>query len=283
MPRSLPAVLVAVCIAVTPAISNAGLLSLTVVGGLVSLDGATAVSEPIAQESLSGSTLTQLGAPLLYDPAGVLGVTVRILNVSDGDVAFPDALPGVSVLTGVTGLPGTSTKLNVASGGAAGKAGVAGTEGGVSRTVLDVTEQLDALASAVVGSNGGGGGAATGVSENWISVTGASGADLAALLAGRTLRPGDWIDVPEFVLIRTFGRASDEARIALGFDLPTFSYGGVTVTCGAWTGEFAGPNPGSSGDPVSVPEPAGAWSAVAVLAGLIASGRGARAVEKRRE
>ncbi|HEX7077543.1 MAG TPA: hypothetical protein VF363_03900 [Candidatus Eisenbacteria bacterium] len=284
MPRSILAVAFAchLALAASPPGVSAGLLSLSIVGGATTLDGATEIAEPVAQESLSGSTLAQLAAPLLFDPEGFLGLTVRITNVSDRDLAFPDALPGVSVLTGVVAVTGYSSKLNVASGGAAGKSGAAGAEGGVSRTALDLTGALEATSSPVVGSNGGGGGAATGVAENWIAATGASGAELAAWLAGLTLRPGEWIDVPDFVRITAFGRSSSDARIALGFDLPTFSYGGVSVTSGAWTGEFAGPaDRGGGGEvPASVPEPPGAWTTGAALAGLLLRGRRARAVEQ---
>ncbi|MGE5176432.1 MAG: hypothetical protein ACM3JJ_08660 [Hyphomicrobiales bacterium] len=268
-------------VAALPAPARAGLLSLTVVGGLRALDGSTEIAEPIAQETLSSTTLTQLASPLLYDPEALWGLTVRIRNDSDRDIAFPDALPGVSVLTGVTGVPGVSTKLNVAAGGAAGKSGAAGADGGVSRTALDMTTDLDAIPSAASGSNGGGGGAATGVAENWISVTGASGEDLVAYLAGATLRPGDWIDIPYFIRIIAFGRSSEDARIGIGFDLPTFSYGGVTVTTGAWTGEFAGP--GAAGVPGSVPEPPGIWVMLSALAGLVAGGRRIGARHQRRE
>lgn len=284
MPRSLSAVLAAAWIAALPAVSSAGLLALSVIGGLTPLDGATEIADPIPQESLSGSTLTQLASPVLYDPEGFLGLTVRIRNASDLAIAFPDALPGVSVMTGVTGIPGYSTKLNVATGGAAGKSGAPGTDGGVSRTALDMTGGIDAIPSLVVGSNGGGGGAATGVADNWIAATGASGYELAAYLAGITLLPGEWVDVPSFLRIWSFGRSADEARIAFGFDLPTFSYGGVTVTSGAWTGEFLEPGPApSTGEPAGVPEPPAVWSVLAGLAGLVACGRRARPVEERRE
>jgi hypothetical protein len=232
---------------------HAALLSLTVLSGLVAADGSLTIPESIAQESLSGSTLTQLGSPGLYDPDGLVAITVRISNISDIDVLFPDVLPGVSVLTGVFALPGYSSRQNVAAGGNAGRSGAAGSEGAISRTALDLTEELVVMGSPVSGSHGGGGGAGTGVDDNWISVTGASGFELAAYIAGIRLRPGDWVDVPSFIRIASFRRSDEGARIAVGFDLPTFSFGGFSVTTGAWTGAFLGPAP--PGPPPAVPEP----------------------------
>ena len=259
MPRSVLVALVLWSALAGPGVARAGLLSLTVIGGLTGLDGSTSLGDPLAQESLSGSTLAQLGTPLLYDPDGFLGITVRIQNISDQEIAFPDALPGVSVLSGVSGVSGYSSRLNVGAGGAA-RSGGAGSEGTLSRTVLDLTDSLTVLTSPASGPNGGGGGAGTGVADNWIALTGASGQELAAYLAGMTLAPGAWIDVPDFARITAFQRASETARMALGFDLPTFTFGGVTVTCGAWTGSFseAGivePPPPPPPDPVALPEP----------------------------
>ncbi len=136
------------------------------------------IPEPLAQESLSGTTLTQLGTPPLYDPllTDWLDLTVRITNTSRSEVLFPEFLPGVSVLTNVNSVPGVSSKSNIGTGGASGKSGAAGAEGGVSRTALDLTLGLDVLGSPAEGSNGGGGGAGTGVGDNLIAVTGASGA-----------------------------------------------------------------------------------------------------------
>ncbi len=278
----------------------AGLLTLTVVEGVVGLDGTTLLDDPLGQESLSGSTLGTLGSPLLADPAtGTLfGLTVRITNTSDRDVLFGDALPGVSVLTSVFGIPGYASRTNVGAGGAARSSGE-GAEGTVSRFALDMSGPLDAASSPADGPNGGGGGAATGVADCWISVTGASGAELAAYLAGVTLAPGESVDIPDFIRIAAFGRSSDEAKIAFGFDLPTFSSGGVSVTCGAWTGAFAGPGPdggaggmggdldgggGAGGGGASVPEPAGPAVWIAGLGALAACGRlGARSRRERRE
>lgn len=222
-----------------PGSARAGLISLTLVGGATATDGSTVVADPLAQESLSGTTLTQLGSPLMFDPTGAVGLTVRVQNISDQEIAFPDVLPGVSVLTGVNGISGYTSKLNVAAGGAAGKSGAPGTEGAISRTVVDLTDSVYAVNSPVSGSNGGGGGALTGVADNWIGLTGASGSELAAYLANLHLAPGQWVDIPDFVRILAFQRLTDGARLGFGFDLPTFSFGGITVTCGAWTGSFS--------------------------------------------
>ncbi|HET9251551.1 MAG TPA: hypothetical protein VFP58_05480 [Candidatus Eisenbacteria bacterium] len=241
--------------------AHAALLSLTVIGGVAATDGSTVIPEGIAQETLSGSTLTQLGSPVLFDPGitSPLSLSVRLTNISAADILFPDLLPGVSVLSGVNGIPGQSARTNVAAGGNA-RPGSAGAEGAVSRTAFEMTEPLDALSSAVVGSHGGGGGAATGVLDSWVSLTGASGAHLATFLAGRTLRPGESIDIEGFAWIQSFGRSQESARIAFGLDLPTFSSGGVSVTTGAWTGSFTGPAPPGEeetppGDPVAASAP----------------------------
>jgi len=268
---------------------HAALLSLTIVGGLTAADGSTVIPEGIAQESLSGSTLTQLGMPLLYDLAGSepWSITARLMNTSDIDIAFPDVMPGVSVLTGLYSLPGYTTHLNVAAGGAAGKSGLPGTDGAISRTALDFDLPLDVTTSAVVGSNGGGGGAGTGIGETWIAATGASGADLALYLAGITLHPGQWIDIVNFAYVTSFGRGDPNARLALGFDIPTFSFGGVTITTGAWTGSFGGPGPdGTGGSPTNpppgAPEPGSFGMAAAGLAVVLAQrGRGGRPLPKR--
>ena len=274
MPRTLLAALV-VCSLVfilAPAPSSAGLLSLSIVEGLRALDGSTLLVDPNPQESLSGSTLTQLGLPLLYDPAltDPLGLTARITNTSASEILFPDVLPGVSVLTGVSGIPGYSSRLNVAAGGA-GRAGGAGSEGVISRTAIDLLDSLEVASSPASGPHGGGGGAATGVADNWISLTGASGLELAAYLAGVRLLPGAWIDIRDFVRVNAFQRDLEGCRIALGFDLPTFSYQGVSVTTTAWTGTFSeaapevpGPGPG----PVTASEPPIGLMAGAGLAGL---------------
>ena len=224
--------------------AHAALLSLTVIGGVTGADGSTVIADPLAQESLSGTTLAQLGVPALYDLTSPfpMDITVRLMNISNVDLLFPEALPGVSVLTEVYGLAGYTAKQNVAAGGAA-KTGATGVDGAVSRTVLDMTETLDAIVSPVSGANGGGGGAATGVADNFISVTGASGAELAAYLAGLTLHPGEWVDIEGFAHVLAFGRASDTAKIGFGFDLPTFSFGGVSVTTAAWTATCGGPKP----------------------------------------
>ncbi|HET9951972.1 MAG TPA: hypothetical protein VFS09_09280 [Candidatus Eisenbacteria bacterium] len=277
MPRALRHLLFASVLLTAAGPAAAGLLTLTVVQGLTGVDGSTLLADPLAQESLSGSTLAQLGSPALVDPAtgALLGLTVRITNTSDREIAFPEFLPGVSVLTSVSGITGYSTKTNVAAGGAA-KPGGTGTAGGVSRTVLDLTGSLEAVPSDVVGSQGGGGGAATGVADCWISVTGASGYELALYLAGLRLAPGESVDVPDFIRIAAFGREVDGARIAFGFDLPTFSSGGVSVTSGAWTGSFMGPGEDSAPPPVSaaVPEPAALAAWLGGLAGVWAARRG---------
>lgn len=269
----------AVAALILAAPARGAILSLSIVEGLKLLTGETVIPEPIAQESLSGSTLTQLGAPGLFDPAGPVALTVRITNISSADVLFPEFLPGVSVLTHVSGVPGYSARTNVASGGAANRSGGAGSEGAVSRTALDMTLGLDVAASPASGSFGGGGGAGTGVADNLLSATGASGAELAAYLAGITLAPGEWVDVPAFATISAFHRAVLDARIGFGLDLPTFSSGGVNVTTGAWTGSFLGPDlteppPGPSAD---APEPGTAGLLLAGLGAAAFSGRGRRA------
>ena len=275
MPRSVrsPLLFVLLLFAALPA--RAGLLTLTVVSGLTTTDGETAIDDLLPRESLSGTTLAQLGSPMLVDPATgeLLGLTVRITNTSDLEVAFPDYLPGVSVLTSVTGVPGYSTRTDVASGGNA-RAGSSGAEGEVSRTALDMTGPLDVASSPVNGSHGGGGGAGTGVADCWISVTGASGFELAPYLAGLVLAPGESVEIPNFLWIAAFGRSAEDAKIAFGFDLPTFSKGGVTVTTTAWTGTFVAPAPPGS-DPAALPEPSSLALWLAGLAGWRARrGRG---------
>jgi len=264
----------------------AGLLTLSVVDGVVAREGSGPIADPLAQESLSGSTLAQLGTPSLADPATgeLLGLTVRITNTSDRAIDFPEFLPGISVLTSVSGIAGYASKTNVAAGGAA-RSGGSGVEGAVSRSVLDLTVPLEAIASAAVGSNGGGGGAATGVADCWMSVTGASGSDLAASLAGQSLAPGESIDIPDFIRIAAFGRDVEGARIAFGFDLPTFSSGGVSVTPGAWTGAFTGPGEPTLPPPVTAaaPEPGALFAWLGGLAALWAGRRTRRVRGQNRE
>jgi hypothetical protein len=255
--------------------ARASLISITLIGGVAATDGTTVIPEGIAQETLSGSTLTQLGTPLLFDPNAVspLSLSVRLTNISVADILFPEYLPGVSVMTAVNGISGQSARQNTAAGGTA-RSGSAGVEGAISRTAVEMTATMDAINSAVEGSHGGGGGAATGVLDSWVSLTGASGAHLATYLAGRTLAPGEWIDIDGFAWIQSFGRAHEGARIGFGLDLPTFSFGGVSVTTGAWTGSFMGPAPAGEeeepGDPAAASAPgtlglalvglaAGAW------------------------
>jgi hypothetical protein len=225
--------------------AHAAVLSLTLVGGAIGMDGSTVLVDPLAQESLTGTTLSQIGVPAIYDLTAPfpMDLTFRLTNISDVDLLFPDALPGVSVLTEVYGLAGYTTKQNIAAGGARGSNGAAGTDGAVSRTALDMTETLDAIMSAASGSNGGGGGAATGVANNYISITGASGAELAAYLANLTLHPGEYVDIAGFAHVLAFGRVDDAAMIGFGFDLPTFSFGGTSFTTGAWTATCGGPRP----------------------------------------
>jgi len=278
-----PALLVALAflllLVVGPPPAEAGVLSLTVLSGVTDLLGGTEIQDPLLQESLSGSTLTQLGSPLLFDPRmdSVTSLTVRVTNTSDAAVLFPDFLPGVSVLSGLNAIPGYSSKLNVGAGGAAGKAGLPGVDGAISRTVLDTSYDLLVEGTPGTISNGGGGAAGTAVAENWIALKGASGEDLAAYLAGKTLDPGEWIDIPDFASITAFHRTLDDARFAFGFDLPTFSSGGISVTTGAWTGTCTGPRietpPPPPGPPSDVPEPASLTLLVGGLA-LGATGRG---------
>ena len=236
--------------------ARAALISLSVIGGITGIDGSTVLPEGIAQESLSGSTLTQLGTPLLFDPDAVspLSLAVRLTNISEADILFPEFMPGVSVLTGVNGIAGQSARQNTAAGGAA-HSGSVGSEGAISRTAIEMTDALEAINSPVEGSHGGGGGAATGVLDSYISLTGASGAYLATYLAGRTLRPGESIDIQSFASITSFRRSHESARIAFGLDLPTFSLGGVSVTTGAWTGSFSGPAPPGEEEPEAPGDP----------------------------
>jgi hypothetical protein len=260
--------------------ARASLISLTLIGGVAATDGSTVIPEGIAQESLSGSTLTQLGTPVLFDPGAVspLSLSVRLTNISEADILFPEFMPGVSVLTGVNGIPGQSARQNTGAGGTA-RPGSTGSEGAISRTAIEMTETLEAMSSAVMGSHGGGGGAATGVLDSWISMTGASGAHIATYLAGQTLHPGESIDIDGFAWIQSFGRAHETARIAFGLDLPTFSSGGVSVTTGAWTGSFTGPAPPGQeedpGDPVAAPAP-GTLELLLLGLTLGAGGRGFR-------
>jgi hypothetical protein len=252
----------------TPA--AAGLLTLSVVSGVSAHDGASPIEDPLWMETLSGTTLAQLGTPMLVDPesGALLGLTVRITNTSDAAITFPSLFGGVSVLASVSGVPGYASKTVVAAGGTASAGG--GAEGVVVRDVLDMTVPLEALSSPASGTHGGGGGAAVGVADCWVSVTGASGAVLAAYLSELTLEPGAFVDIPDFIRIAAFGRSVDDARIAIGFDLFTFSSGGRSVTTGSWTGAFTGPGSVEPPpQPVAVPEPS-AWSAV--LLGLIAGG-----------
>lgn len=92
---------------------------------------------------------------------------------------------------------------------------------------------------------------------------------LAPYLTGRRLLPGEWIDVTGFARITAFHRELADARLGLGLDLPTFTSGGVSVTTGAWTGTFTGPEATapSSG---AAPEPG--------TAGLLLAGLGAGAL-----
>lgn len=283
MPRRFLLLLVGMLSMVHVSEARAALLSLTVIGGVAATDGSTVIPEGIAQETLSGSTLTQLGTPLLFDPSAIspLSLSVRLTNISEADLLFPEYLPGVSVLTGVSAIPGQSSRLNTAAGGAARSAST-GVEGAISRTAVEMTETLEAVSSAVVGSHGGGGGAATGVLDSYISLTGASGAHLATYLAGRTLRPGEWIDIDGFAWIQSFGRAHESARISFGLDLPTFSFGGVTVTTGAWTGSFAGPAPPGEEEDPGDPVAASAPGTLGLLLLGLAAGAGRRGFRTRR-
>jgi hypothetical protein len=266
----------------TPA--RAGVLSLSVVSGMTDLLGGAEIADPVGQESLSGSTLAQLGTPLLFDPEMDLltSLTVRVMNTSIAAVLFPEFLPGVSVLSGLNSIPGYSSKLNVGAGGAAGKTGLPGADGAISRTVLDTAYDLVVEGTPGTISNGGAGAAGTAVAENWIALQGASGDALSSYLAGRVLNPGEWIDVPGFATITAFHRAVDDARFAFGFDLPTFSSGGVSVTTGAWTGSCSGPRteaPPPVTPPAAVPEPA----SLTLLLGGLAVGAARRRLARPRE
>jgi hypothetical protein len=287
MPMSRSALLIVLAwlsfLAGTPA--QAGLLSLSVVSGVTDLLGGTEIQDPVGQESLSGSTLAQLGTPLVFDPEMDLltSLTVRVTNTSGAGVLFPEFLPGVSVLSGLNSIPGYSSKLNVGAGGAAGKTDLPGADGAISRTVLDTSYDLLVEGTPGTISNGGGGGAGTAVAENWIALQGASGEALSSYLAGRVLNPGEWIDVPGFATITAFHRAVDDARFAFGFDLPTFSSGGVSVTTGAWTGSCSGPRieapPPVTEPPAAVPEPA----SLTLLLGGLAVGAARRGLARPRQ
>jgi len=256
-------------LAVAPPV-EAGVLSLSIVSGITDLLGGTEIPDPVGQESLSGSTLAQLGTPLVFDPTMdmLTSLTVRVTNSSDAAVLFPEFLPGVSVLSGLNSIPGYSSKLNVGAGGAASKNGLPGADGAISRTVLDTAYDLIVEGTPGTISNGGAGAAGTAVAENWIAMKGATGDYLAPFLSGKTLNPGEWVDIPGFATITAFHRTIDDARFAFGFDLPTFSSGGISVTTGAWSGTCAGMNVGTPPPPPppsAVPEPA---SVTLLLGGL---------------
>ena len=269
--RSVSSLVLVALLSFTGASAHAGVLSLSVVSGMTDLLGGAEIPDPVGQESLSGSTLAQLGTPLVFDPEMDLltSLTVRVTNTSSAAVLFPEFLPGVSVLSGLNSIPGYSSKLNVGAGGAAGKTDLPGVDGAISRTVLDTAYDLVVEGTPGTISNGGGGGAGTAVAENWIALQGASGDALSGYLAGKVLNPGEWIDVPGFATITAFHRSVDDARFALGFDLPTFNSGGIAVTTGAWTGSCSGPRlqgpPPVTPPPAAVPEPA---SLTLLLGGL---------------
>jgi len=263
---------------------RAGVLSLSIVSGITDLTGGTEIPDPVGQESLSGSTLTQLGTPLVFDPEmdALTSLTVRVTNTSSAAVLFPEFLPGVSVLSGINSIPGYSSKLNVGAGGAAGKTGLPGADGAISRTVLDTAYDLVVEGTPGTISNGGAGAAGTAVAENWIALQGASGDALTAYLAGKTLNPGEWVDIPGFATITAFHRSIDDARMAFGFDLPTFSSGGISVTTGAWSGSCSGPHievPPPVTPPSDVPEPA----SVSLLLGGLALGATRRGLSRSRQ
>ena len=265
--------------------ARAGVLSLSVVSGMTDLLGGAEIPDPVGQESLSGSTLAQLGTPLVFDPEMDLltSLTVRVTNTSSAAVLFPEFLPGVSVLSGLNSIPGYSSKSNVGAGGAAGKTGLPGADGAISRTVLDTAYDLVVEGTPGTVSNGGAGAAGTAVAENWIALQGASGDALSSYLAGRVLNPGEWIDVPGFATITAFHREVEDARFAFGFDLPTFSSGGISVTTGAWTGSCSGPRietpPPVNQPPAAVPEPA----SLTLLLGGLAVGAARRRLARARE
>jgi len=259
---------------------RAGVLSLSVVSGMTDLLGGTEIPDPVGQESLSGSTLTQLGTPLVFDPEmdAMTSLTVRVTNTSSAAVLFPEFLPGVSVLSGINSIPDYSSKLNVGAGGAAGKSGLPGADGAISRTVLDTAYDLNVEGTPGTISNGGAGAAGTAVAENWIALKGATGDVLASYLAGKTLNPGEFIDIPGFASITAFHRTIDDARFAFGFDLPTFNSGGISVTTGAWSGSCSGPHI-EAPPPSNVPEPA----SMTLLLGGLALGATRRGLSRSRQ
>ena len=269
---------------VGPPPASPGVLSLSLLSGLTDLTGNTEIQDPVWQESLSGSTLAQLGSPLVFDPRmdALTSLTVRLTNTSTSAVTLPEFLPGVSVLTGINGLPGYSSKLNVGSGGARGQNGAAGADGTIARTVLDTAYDLPVEATPGTISNGGGGGAGTAVAESWIAMSGASGEHLSQYLANRVLNPGEYIDIPDFAKITAFHRSSDDARMAFGFDLPTFSSSGISVTTGAFSATCSGPSIVAEPPPPppsAVPEPA----SVTLLLGGLALGATRRGLARARK
>jgi len=269
---------------VGPPPASPGVLSLSLISGLTDLTGSTEIQDPVWQESLSGSTLAQLGSPLVFDPQmdALTSLTVRLTNTSAAAITLPEFLPGVSVLTGLNGIPGYSSRLNVGTGGNRGASGAAGADGTISRTVLDTSYDLLVESTPGTISNGGGSGAGTAVAENWIGMTGASGEHLSQYLANRVLNPGEYIDIPDFAKLTAFHRTNDEARMAFGFDLPTFSSGGISVTTGSFSATCSGPSIVAEPPPPppsAVPEPA----SVTLLIGGLALGATRRGLARSRK
>jgi len=167
------------------------------------------------------------------------------------------------------------------TGGNRGANGASGADGAISRTVLDTSYDLLVEGTPGTISNGGGGGAGTAVAENWIAMTGASGEHLSQYLANRVLNPGESIDIPDFAQITAFHRTNDESRMAFGFDLPTFSSGGISVTTGAFSATCSGPSivTEPSPPPSTVPEPA----SVTLLIGGLALGATRRGLARSRK